>query len=310
MTAGPQTACCRRDAGATLQPDMPRRGPAIAAMFLSAVLFGAMTVTTKMLSDPQWTRPLPTAEITLARFGFGALAMLPLLFVRSANLLGGDRRGLVWRGLMGGLAVYAYFLAIRHTTLSKAVLLNMTSVIFAPMFAWLLLRERVRRAALVGIGFAVVGILLVTRPQPGALLVGDAYGLLSGILAGVALTAVRRLRRNETASAVFFYFSLVGIPVSALAMVGSPIVWPDPAGWRLLLLMSGASIGAQVLMTYGYRYVTTSEGVLITLSQIAYAAAAGALLFGEPIAALTVVGAAFILTAGIAATRAPSPQCA
>lgn len=282
---------------------MPRRGPAVAAMVLAAMMFAVMTVTTKMLANPRWTSPLPTAEITLARFAFGALAMAPLLFVRSARLLGQDKRGLVWRGLTGGLAVYAYFLAISHTTLTKAVLLNMTSVIFAPMFAWLFLRERITRTALLGITLAVVGVLFVTRPRPSALVIGDAYGLLSGVLAGMALTAVRRLRQQETASAVFFYFSLVGIPVSLIAMIGSQPVWPDAMGWRLLLIMSASSIGAQVLMTYGYRYVTTSEGVLITLSQIAYAAIAGAVLFDEPVAAMTIIGAGLILLAGIAATR-------
>jgi drug/metabolite transporter (DMT)-like permease len=275
-------------------------------MVVAAMLFAVMTIATKMLADPTWTTPIPTAEITFARFAFGAIVMSPLVCVRSACLLGSDRPGLIWRGLTGGLAVYAYFLAIRHTTLSKAVLLNMTSMIFAPLFAWLMLRERIGRSALIGSAIAVVGVVLVTRPTPDAVHVGDAYGLLSGVLAGLALTAVRRLRRHETASAVFFYFSLVGMPVSAIAMLGSPIVLPDASGWRLLLLMCSASVGAQVLMTYGYRYVTTSEGVLITLSQIAYAALAGALLFAEPVAALTVVGAGLILVAGIAATRAPS----
>jgi drug/metabolite transporter (DMT)-like permease len=275
-------------------------------MILAAMMFAVMTTTTRMLSDPAWTRPLPTGEITLARFGFGALAMLPLLFVRSACLLGKDKRGLLWRGLTGGFAVYAYFLAIRHTTLTKAVLLNMTSVVFAPLFAWVLLREKVRSGALMGIGLAIAGILLVTRPQPGAVLIGDAYGLLSGILAGVALTAVRRLRQQETAPAVFFYFSILGIPVSLLAMLGTPLVAPDAMGWRLLIIMSASSIAAQVLMTYGYRYISTSEGVLITLSQVAYSAVAGALLFREPIPGLTIAGAALILLAGVAATRAPA----
>ncbi len=285
---------------------MPRRGLAVAAMALAAMLFAVMTVTTKMLTDPSRTTPLPTGEITLARFGLGALAMVPLLFVPSASLLGKDRLGLVWRGLSGGLAVYAYFLAIRHTTLTKAVLLNMTSIIFAPLFAWMLLGERVSRHAAAGIMIAIIGVLLVTHPEPGAVMVGDAYGLLSGLLAGMALTAVRRLRQGETASAVFFYFSLVGIPVSLLAMAGTPFVWPDAVGWRLLVLMSASSIGAQVLMTYGYRYIATSEGVLITLSQIAYSAVAGALLFGEPIAGLTVIGAGLILLAGATATRVPT----
>lgn len=283
---------------------MPRRGLAIASMFTAALLFSVMTLATKMLGDPAWARPLPTAEVTLARFAFGTLVMLPLLFYRPARLLGADKLGLVWRGLSGGLAVYAYFLAIRYTTLTNAVLLNLTSIIFAPLFARVLLRERIGATAGVGIVVAAVGIALVTQPRMSSFRIGDLYGLASGVLAGAALTAVRRLRQEETAASVFFYFSAVGVPVSLAAMIGSPLVWPDPGGWRLLLLMSASSVGAQVLMTYGYRYVTTAQGVLITLSQIVYSAAAGALLFAEGISASTVAGGVLILLAGVAASRA------
>ncbi len=293
MTLGPRHAAI----------EMPRRGLAIAAMFLSAVLFAVMTTATKMLGNPAWGRPVPTAEVTLARFGIGAIVMLPLAFYKPAKLLGSDRRGLVWRGLTGGLAVYTYFLAIRHTTLTNAVLLNLTSVVFAPLCAWVYLGERPGRRVLAALGIAILGILFVIRPRIDAIRVGDAYGLASGVLAGMALTAVRKLRQQETAAAVFFYFSLVGIPVSLIAMVGSPIVVPSLAGWRLLLIMSVSSTGAQVLMTYGYRYVTTAQGVLITLSQIVYSALVGAWLFSEAIAPATLLGGALILGASIAVTR-------
>lgn len=285
---------------------MPRRELAIIAMFTSAALFAIMTTATKMLGDPAWTRPLPTGEITLARFGFGALVMTPLIFYKPARLLGTDKRGLVWRGITGGLAVYTYFLAIQQTTLTNAVLLNLTSVVFAPAIARVYLGERMSRPAMAALGLAVVGILLVIRPTLGNVRMGDLYGLLSGALAGMALTAVRRLRQEETASAVFFYFCLVGIPVSLLAMIGTPVVVPDRTGWNLLLMMATSSVGAQVLMTYGYRYVTTVQGVLITLSQIVYSALAGAILFAEPVTGPTVIGALLILGAGIAVTRSPA----
>lgn len=284
---------------------LPRRGLAVTAMLGSAALFAVMTAAARMLSDTRWTRPLPTGEITLARFVTGIVVMLPLLFYPSARLLGTDRPGLVWRGLSGGVAVYFYFLAIRYTTLTNAVLMNLTSVIFAPICAWLFLKERISRRAAAGIVVAFGGIVLVTRPTLSHIRLGDLYGLISGVLAGTAITAVRRLRRDETASSVFFYFSLVGAPVALLTLIGDRLVWPDPAGWRLLAVMAVSSIAAQVLMTYGYRYVTTAQGVLLTLSQIIYSGAIGAALFGEPILWTTLVGALMIMTAGAVVSLAP-----
>lgn len=297
----------------TLEPrhagrDMPRRGLALLAMFLAAVFFAVMTTTTKMLGNPTWTRPLPTAEITLARFAAGTLVMLPLAFYKPARLFGVDRKGLLWRGLTGGVAVYTYFLAIRHTSLTNAVLLNLTSVVFAPIISWVHLGERPGRWTVIALLVAAVGIALVIRPDFGRIRVGDVYGMLSGMLAGLALTAVRRLRREETAAAVFFYFSLVGMPIAMAAGIGSPFVTPDRNGWTLLLIMAGSSIAAQVLMTYGYRYLTTAQGVLITLSQIVYSAAAGAVLFAEPIMFPTVMGALLILAGGVLATTVPAQE--
>jgi drug/metabolite transporter (DMT)-like permease len=289
-----------------LRPTTPRRAPAVAAMFVSAVLFAGMSLCTKILGTPRVGVPLPAAEVTLFRFALGTAVMLPLLACPSACLLGHDKPGLVWRGITGGLAVYAYFLSIQSTSLTNAVLLNFSSVIFAPLFAAYVLRERITRRAALPIAAAVVGILLVTRPIVGAARLGDAYGLVSGVLAGSAITCIRRLRQQETASSVFFYFSAVGAPIATVGLIGHSWVWPTPLAWLLLLVMGFTSIGGQMLMTYGYKYVRASEGVLITLSQIVYSAVCGAVLFGEPIIAATLVGGALILGAALrAVTWAP-----
>lgn len=279
---------------------------AVGAMLASAGLFAVMTVAAKMLANPRYCRPLPAAEVTLIRFAFGVLVMLPLLGRRDVNLLGTDRLGLVWRGLSGGVAVLTYFIAIEHTTLTNAVLLNLTSTVFAPVNAAIFLKESLSLGALPTFGLATAGVLLVIRPGPGGQHLGDLYGLLSGFLAGTAITAVRRLRRHESASSVFFYFSLIGVPVSLIACLGRPMVLPDAAGWGLLFLMASASVGAQLLMTYGYRYVRTSEGVLLMLSQVAYSAVIGVLVFGERLSALTLLGGVCIMAATVWSARAAS----
>lgn len=280
------------------------RAGAVVAMFASAALFAVMTALAKWLGRPESGRPIPPGEVTLFRFAFGALVMLPLLAHKETNLLGTDKVGLVWRGVSGGLAVYTYFVAIQQTTITNAVILNMTSVVFAPLFAALLLREALSKAAAPALVVGMLGVLLVTHPAPGAVRSGDVWGLVSGILAGSAITAVRRLRQQESASSVFFYFSLLGIPVSAAGCLGARWVWPTTMGWWVLVGMAAASVGAQILMTYGYRFVRTAEGVLMTLTQIVYSAVIGAIWFSEPVGWMTAAGAALVLGAGIYAGTA------
>ncbi|HSV74987.1 MAG TPA: DMT family transporter [Chthonomonadales bacterium] len=282
-------------------------------MLVSGLLFAIMSVCTRLTSLPGPDR-VSVSQVTFLRFAIGALVMLPLLRVPGARLLGDDRRGLVWRGIAGGVAVYLYFLALHNTTVTNAVLLNNTSILFAPLFASLLLGERVsRRVAPAGIA-SITGILLITRPTSAAANIGDLYGLLSGVTAGAALTAVRRLRRTETTSAVLFYFNVVGMPVAALGLLAEPLAWPTARAWWLIAAIGASSIAAQWLMTYGYRYVRTLEGTLMTLTQVVYASLGGVLVLAEPLSSQTLAGGALVvgsavwtgLDSGASRRRAPS----
>jgi drug/metabolite transporter (DMT)-like permease len=299
----PQTDSPDSSADHIFQPELPRRAPAIAAILLSSMLFAAMTVCTKALGQT-----LPAAQITLFRFVFGALVMLPLLRHPRAELLGHDRWSLVWRGVSGGLAVYLFFLSIHHTSLTHAVLLNYTSIIFAPLCSAITLRERLNGRAVGAILAAICGILCITRPEFGALRIGDLYGLLSGMMAGTAITTIRKLRRTETPWSIFFYFSLIGIPISLLFGLSHPMTWRlSPSVWSLLLGMACSSVAAQILLTYSYKYVRTSEGVLMSLSQIVYTAFAGAILFGEALTVSTLIGGALVLGSAIWLTITQRP---
>src|SRR5438552_3612130 len=85
-------------------PDLPRHGPALAAMFLSAFLFAVMGLCTKAAHSPLAGRPIPASEAALIRFAFGFAVMLPLQGQGGINLLGSDRVGLAIRGLSGAFA--------------------------------------------------------------------------------------------------------------------------------------------------------------------------------------------------------------
>jgi drug/metabolite transporter (DMT)-like permease len=280
-----------------------RRGAAVAAMFLSGVLFAVMGLTTKATALPFAGRPLPAAQVALIRFAFGALMLLPLHGRGGIDLLGKNRRGLLGRGIYGGVAVCFYFLALQQTSLSHALLLNYTSLVFAPLFAAAFLRERITPRTCLAIAIALVGTLLVLvkGPETGRLNMGDLYGLLSGLLAGAAITEIRRLRQTETAWSVFFYLSIVGVPIALALMVGlnETLVWPTATGWLLLAAMATSSMVAQILMTLGFKYVRAAEGTLILMSQLVYTTAASVWLFGEQLGPMTAIGGALILGAAV-----------
>ena len=278
----------------------PNRSLAVLAMFTAALLFAGMVILAKAAGKPLAGRPIPSAEIAVARWVFGLLAIIPLHGRWGIDLLGKDRRGLLMRGIYGGVAVYTYFFAIENTSISHAVFLNYTSLIFAPLFAFFMLKERVSRGTIGAIGVAALGIYLVTAGNEGVShLSGDLAGLASGALAGAALTEVRRLRQGESAWSIFFYLSLVGLPIALIACLFRHPVMPTSMGWVLLIGMAACSIGAQLLMTYGYKYVRSAEGGVMGLSQVVYTTMAGWLLFAEPVSPSAMAGGALIFTAAL-----------
>jgi drug/metabolite transporter (DMT)-like permease len=164
----------------------------------------------------------------------------------------------------------------------------------------------------VAVAIAILGVVLVTDPNlllaPGAQRgnIGDLLSLVSGVLAGFAVVVIRQLRQSENSYSIFFYFNLVGLPVALLVMAvtHTPFLVPTLAQSLWLLLMGVASVGAQLLMTYGFRDLSAAEGSLISLTSILYSALISWAVFQAAITLYTAIGGTLILFASWLMTRA------
>ena len=280
--------------------ELSRHAPAVGAMFLSALLFACMFLCARACSLPAFVgRPLPSGQVTLARWVIALAVLIPMHGRRGIDLIGNDKRGLLFRGISGGLAVYFLFLALSLTSVTHAVILNYTSLVFGPLFAYLFMHEKLTRRSAQALPIALVGILFITRPTSGSFQPGDFYALLSGILAGAAISEVRRLRKTESAWSIFFYLSIIGGLMALPGVLAGGWVYPTIRGWIILSVMGLAGVGAQLFMTYGYKYVRTAEGGLLMLSQIVYSSLAGVWLFGEALKLNTLAGGALVLCAAL-----------
>jgi drug/metabolite transporter (DMT)-like permease len=284
------------------------RTQALVSMVASCVLFSLMGASTKALTRAVGQAPtLPGAEVACFRYLCGIAAMLAIARFRGANLLGNDRQGLLWRGIYGGFASTLFFLGIQYTSLTNATVLNCTYVVWAPVMAVSMLAEPLRRRGAAAVLSALLGVTLVTRPEFGHIRIGDLIALVSGVMAALAVVQIRRLRRAESSFAIFFYFNLLGVPISLATLLfshASPVM-PALSQLPILLMMGATSVGAQLLMTYGYRALTATEGSLMALTTTVYAALFGVFLFHEHLQSTTLVGACLILFAASAINRRP-----
>jgi drug/metabolite transporter (DMT)-like permease len=262
-------------------------------LFLSSLSFGAMAIAARLAS-----RTLPAAQIAWVRF---SLMLVPVLFVpklwkRATEFERWDL--LLYRGVFGGIAVLLYFLAIEHTSAGVATLLNYSSPIWSVLFAALLLGEPVNWRLVPAALVSFLGIVLVVQ---GYHPVGDWHfgvwegvGFASAIVSGAAVASIRAARRTENSWAIYASLGTCGVLVTLPFALQR---WRSPSGveWLLLLAVGGASIAAQLLMTYAYRWVTNLEAGAMSQIAVVVAMGLGAWLLGESVRPVAVLGSALTM---------------
>src|SRR5262249_9371067 len=144
------------------------------------------------------------------------------------------------------------------------------------------------------------GVALVVVGQGRAL--GGAYlwqalGLLSAVVSGAAVTAIRAARKTDGAWEVLGAFCLVGMLTTAPFALHA---WrtPTPSMWLLVVLVGLLAAGGQLLITHALVPVASAPAGMSSQLTVSAALAWGCFLDGEPFPTLSAVGAALTL-AGI-----------
>ena len=273
------------------------RRPAIAALATAGVLWGTTIPLSKLALE--WLSPW---WLTVARFGLAAIA---LLVAARPRISGACTPGvLAWGALGYGGSIMLQNAGIERTSISHAALLvGATPVLVAIIVAvW----QRIVATPMAWTGYAVslTGVALIAGGSGGgATIAGDGLILASLLFSAGFLAAQSRLLNGRDPVAVsavqFLAASIAGAPVAAI-MDGMPAAPSNPG---TLLAVVGLALGGTLLpftlFAYGQARVSAEvAGAFINLEPLV-GAAAGVLLFGDPVGVSQAIGGAAIL-AGIA----------
>ncbi len=229
-------------------------------LFGAGLCFGLMAALARMGS--RQGAGFTAAQMTTVRFVVGALLTLGLFWARPGTFRPVRHRLLVTRGLLGGVAVLLYFVALARISAGQATLLNSTFPVFAVLLSFFTLGERPTLHLGLALVIVSVGVFLVIGPGSGTLGmgVGEAAAIASAVLGGGAVTSIRALRATDNAPTIFFAFCLGGLAVSAPFSLGA---WPAGAAvWGLACAVGALSFVAQLLMTQAYGALTVAEAAL------------------------------------------------
>ncbi len=281
-------------------------------MLFASLMFALMGVFAKILSQS-----MPSLEVVFFRNLFGAVLIAATLVKRPMEHRGGKGWLLFFRGMMGFLALLAFFYNIAHIPLGDAMTYSKTSPIFTALFAWIFLKEKMGAVGWAALVLGFVGIIFIAKPS-GAVLDKTAWlGIFSGAGAALAYTAVRELRNYYDTRAIVLSFTVIGSVGPLVLMAVSPyvnapeldmlfgeFVAPSAEAWIFIVLMGIFATLAQFYMTKAYG--VTKAGIVgaVSYSNILFSIILG-LFIGDPLPdPLTWLGIGLIVAAGIAVAGA------
>ncbi|MFY0618072.1 DMT family transporter [Shimia sp.] len=190
-----------------------------------------------------------------------------------------------------------WFYAITVIPLAQVFALEFTSPIWAILLSPLILKERLRPIGLIAALIGFIGILIVARPNPQALDMGQAAAATAAI--GFALTALftRKLTRSESITCILFYLTVLQAAFGVLfAGFDGDIAWPSIASLPWLLLIACAGLIAHFCLTTALRLAPASVVMPIDFVRLPLIAVVGMTLYGESIDIWVLIGATIIFT--------------
>ncbi|MGB3960761.1 MAG: DMT family transporter, partial [Sulfurimonas sp.] len=124
-------------------------------MLLASLTFAFMGAFAKLASQH-----MSSLEVVFFRNIAGVLIIGFAILKKPMTHVGGKPWLLFFRGMMGFLALLAFFYNIAHIPLGDAMTFSKTSTIFTAIFAWMFLKEKITLGAWGAIGIGFVGIVM------------------------------------------------------------------------------------------------------------------------------------------------------
>ncbi|PWZ43165.1 EamA/RhaT family transporter [Staphylococcus pseudintermedius] len=262
------------------------------AILISAIGFSFMAVFFRLSGD------LPVFQKSLAR-NFVAM-FIPLFFILKYKqpFFGklSSQPLLVTRSVLGLMGVLLNIYAIDHMVLSDADILMKLNPFWTILLSLIFLKEFIQKYQITSMVIAIIGMLFVVKPEFSSDVIPAIVGLLSGVFAASAYTAVRALSTREAPYTIVFYFSffsvIVLIPFVAFTFEPMSLIQ------IVYLILAGLSAAVgQIGITVAYSYAPAKDISIFTYASIIFTAIIGFILFNESPDFYAIIGYIIILSA-------------
>lgn len=284
------------------------------ALILGAFLIAFAAIFVRLSSIPPTATAFDRMLLALPLYGLWILWERKRLHARGEAdppvLTRGQIGGLILAGLFFAADLGTWHISILLTSVANATLMANMAPVVVTLFAWLVLRERIRFWFIVGLALSLSGAYTLMRASISIghrNLVGDALGLLTACFYAGYLLSVKNLRNSLSTGRLMGVSTLVSCVAlgMAAAVLGEPLLPRDLRGFLVVLgLAWTCQVAGQGLIAYGMAHLPASFSAVSLLVQPVGAAALGWAILGEAVSWHQALGGAMVVTGIMLARRA------
>lgn len=269
---------------------------------VSAAAFGTLAI----IGRYAYAAGIDVLTLLFLRFSLSAVVMAILLAARRERV----PRGVTLVQLMGMGAIgyvgqsFSYFTAIRYASAGLVSLLLYLYPVFVMILSVLWLREKVTWAKVAALGLALTGTALMVDPAGGQLL-GVALALTaSAIYSLYIMIANRVMKAGSAIQSSTVILASTGATFGVLMVANGP-QWPSTgAGWAAIAAIVGvATVIPIVTFLAGLARIGPTNTAMLSTLEPAVTVLLAALLLGETLRPVTLLGGGLVLAAVLLLAR-------
>jgi drug/metabolite transporter (DMT)-like permease len=254
----------------------------------------------------------PLYAFLALRFAIASLTLAPAAVLRAGSVPGNRLKGTGVAAFLGLLLAGGYALqteGLARTTVSSTGFITGLYVVFTPLLALGLSRQRIGTAAWLGVALSVVGLAMLSGIHAGSA-TGDALVLAASGVYSLQIVLLERVaRRLDPVPLTFVEMLAACAAFSAIAATRSD--FETPHGWTVwgALLVTGvfASALGFLVQSWAQRRTSATRTALAFALEPVWTAIFGFTLAGDRLGALGWGGCAAIL-GGIALAEPAAGQ--
>ena len=288
---------------------LPTKYIGICSLLAVGVLFGLSGVMAKYLSSSLNPYQVVEYRFVIALFSALLIAMLLRKRIRFGEH---DKRTLVLFALSFPVSVILFTLAIFNTSVALAVFsFYIATLVSSFVLGRVFFGERIYIYKQIALVLVLLAIFAFANPfQEAALGIGFLYGLLSGVVQGIASSFQKKLSSSTDRMSLLVAQTAAGAMLAALVLISinEPLVVSlSGFDWFVATVFGVSMLMISYLFLVGFKYTNLNTGSILVSSELFFGPLFALVLLGETLGVHVLLGGVLTIVAAVFANL-PAPK--